>query len=66
MKKTVSFLVASFLISSVHAAEKIVVASAASTQPKAVVAKAKKADAAQTRSFSKYELESFNASGLPQ
>ena len=63
MKKTVSFLVASFLISSVYAAEKVVVASAASTQSKAVVVKAK---AAEKSAPHDYALESFGCCGLPQ
>ena len=61
MKKTVSFLVASFLITSVYAADKkIVVASAAPVQTK-VVAKAKAAEKAHD-----YALESFACCGLPQ
>ena len=62
MKKTVSFLVASFLITSVYAADKkIVVASAAPMQAKPVVVKAKAAEKAHD-----YALESFGCCGLPQ
>jgi len=68
MKKTVSFLVASFLISSAFAGEKIVVASAASTQSKAVVVKAKPAVkvVAKAEKIADYALESFGCCGLPQ
>jgi hypothetical protein len=68
MKKTVSFLVASFLITSAYAGEKIVLASAASTQTKAVVVvKAKAAVKAEKRApIADYALESFGCCGLPQ
>ena len=67
MKKTVSFLVASFLITSAFAGEKIVVASAASTQVKAVVVvKAKRAVKAEKPAPVDYALESFGCCGLPQ
>jgi len=69
MKKTVSFLVASFLITSAYAGEKIVVASAASTQSKAVVVvKAKPAvkAVAKAEKIADYALESFGCCGLPQ
>ena len=68
MKKTVSFLVASFLITSAYAGEKIVVASAASTQTKAVmVVKAKPAvKVAKAEKIADYALESFGCCGLPQ
>ena len=70
MKKTVSFLsVCMFLVASAHAAEKIVVASAASTQSKAVVVKAKaaaKTAAKKSAPVADYALESFGCCGLPQ
>ena len=68
MKKTVSFLVASFLINSAYAGEKIVVASAAPTQSKAVVVKAKPAVkvVAKSEKIADYALESFGCCGLPQ
>ena len=65
MKKTVSFLIASFLVTSVYAGEKMVVASAASQQSKAVVVKAK-AKAAEKSAPADYALESFGCCGLPQ
>lgn len=67
MKKTVSFLVASFLITSAFAGEKIVVASAASTQSKEVAVKAKRAVKAEKPApIADYALESFGCCGLPQ
>ena len=68
MKKTVSLLVASFLITSAYAGEKIVLASAASTQSKAVmVVKAKRiVKAEKAAPISDYALESFGCCGLPQ
>jgi len=70
MKKTVSFLAISmFLVASAYAGEKIVVASAASTQSKAVSAKATvaKVKAAEKKPVSTdYALESFGCCGLPQ
>ena len=68
MKKTVSLLVASFLITSAFAGEKIVVASAASTQVKeVVVVKAKRAVKAEKPApIADYALESFGCCGLPQ
>jgi len=69
MKKTVSFLVASFLITSAYAGEKIVLASAASTQTKAVVVvkAAKPVVKAEKRApIADYALESFGCCGLPQ
>jgi len=70
MKKTVSFLAISmFLVASAHAGEKIIVASAASSQSKAVVAKAAvaKVKSAEKKSApADYALESFGCCGLPQ
>lgn len=67
MKKTVSFLSACmFLTASVYAGEKIVVASAAPAQSKAVVAKAKSARKAEKPAPVDYALESFSCCGLPQ
>ena len=68
MKKTVSLLVASFLITSAYAGEKIVLASAASTQSKAVVVvKAKRiVKAEKAAPIADYALESFGCCGLPQ
>ena len=64
MKKTVSILsISVFLVASAYAGEKIVVASAASTQSKAVVAKAK---AAEKTPSPDYNLEGFGCCGLPQ
>jgi hypothetical protein len=66
MKKIVSFLSACmFLVASAHAGEKIVVASAAPTQSKAVVVKAKAA-AKKSAPMADYALESFGCCGLPQ
>jgi hypothetical protein len=68
MKKTVSFLSACmFLVATAHAADKIVVASAAGTQ-QAKVAVVKKAAAkkAEKVASSEYALESFGCCGLPQ
>ena len=65
MKKTVSFLsICVFLVGSAQAAEKIVVASAATTQPKAAVVVKAKAKAAEKAAD--YALESFSCCGLPQ
>jgi hypothetical protein len=68
MTKTVSFLIASFVITSAYAGEKMVVASAASTQSKAVVVvKAKRAAKAEKLApIADYSLESFGCCGLPQ
>lgn len=68
MKKTVSFLALSmFLVASAYAGEKIIVASAAGTQSKAVVAKVAKVKAAEKKPVSTdYALESFGCCGLPQ
>ena len=68
MKKTVSFLsISMFLVANAYAGEKIVVASAASTQ-QAKVAVVKKAVAkkAEKTAGSDYALESFGCCGLPQ
>ena len=66
MKKIVSILsISAFLTASAYAGEKIVVASAASTQTKAVVAKAKVAEKTQAPAPD-YKLESFGCCGLPQ
>ena len=68
MKKTVSFLVASFLITSAYAGEKMVVASAAPTmQAKPAVVKVKAARKAEKAApIADYALESFGCCGLPQ
>lgn len=67
MKKTVSFLVASFLIASAHAGEKIVVASASGSQAKVTVAKVKAPakKRAETAASVDSSLEAFACCGLP-
>jgi len=72
MKKTVSILsISMFLVASAFAGEKMVVASAASSQQvKPVVVKAAKAKPVQKSAAvdvgANYALESFGCCGLPQ
>ena len=69
MKKTVILTLSMLLVTSAFAGEKIVVASAASTQQvqsKRVVAKKVAAKASEKPATADYALESFGCCGLPQ